>query len=123
MHQFPAPDVLRFLIGLEVEQVRLDPWTIQLRFSEGGQITIAGEFHHTDTRRRLHIHHAGEERDTGPVYLRELLQQRIVDLSVMPLQLTMSFTNGAALNVLTNEAPFECGQIYPPDQPDQPIVF
>ena len=123
MHPFPDADSLRFLVGLEVGQVCLDPWTIQLRFSEGGQITIEGEFHHSDAHGDLHIHNAGEERDTGPVHLRELVQERISDLTVTPLRLTLLFTNGATLNVLTDEGPYECGQIYPPGQPDRPIIF
>lgn len=123
MNPFPAADRLQFLVGLEVEQICLDPWTIQLRLSGDGRITTDGELQHTDARGDMHIYNAGEERDMGPVYLRELVQERIAGFSVEPLRLTLSFSNGAALSILTEGGPYEWGQIYPPGQPNSPVVF
>jgi hypothetical protein len=42
MHCLPTAEELAFLVGLEVEQVCLDPWSTQFRFAEGGQITGNG---------------------------------------------------------------------------------
>jgi len=123
MHKFPDASDLQFLVGLEVGQVCLDPWTVQLRFGDGGQITIEGEFQHTDLRGDVHIHQAGEERDTGPFFLGELVQDRISGLEATPLRLTLSFSNGGAVSILTEEGPYECGQIYAPGEPSRLIVF
>jgi hypothetical protein len=123
MHLFPREEELRFLIGLEVGQVCLDPWSIQFRFSEGVRMTVQEQFEHVDARGTRHVHQASDERDTGPVFLRELVQQRVTKLTVEPLLLTLHFSNGAAILVRTMEGPYECGQIYPPGQPAKPIVF
>jgi hypothetical protein len=123
MHPFPAPEDLQFLIGLEVGQVCLDPWSTQFHFSEGGQITIEGQFEHVDAQGRSHIHQSGDEQDVGPVFLRALTQQRVEALEVEPFNLTLRFSSGETLRVKSDEGPHEYGQIYPPGRPDKPIVF
>ncbi len=123
MHPFPKADDLEFLVGLEVGQVCLDSWSTQLRFSGGGQITVEGDFEHVDAQGRSHIHQSGDEQNVGPVFLRDLIQQRVTELKVEPFSLTLSFSSGSTLLVRSDEGSYECGQIYPPDRPDSPIVF
>ena len=123
MHPFPASEDLQFLIGLEIGQVCLDPWSTQFRFSEGGQMSIEGQFEHVDVQGCSHIHQSGDKRDVGPVFLRALTQQRIEALEVGPLSLTLRFSSGATLRIQSDGGPYECGQIYPPGRPDNPIVF
>jgi hypothetical protein len=110
-------------VGLEIGQICLDPWSTQLRFSDGGQITIEGPFEHLDAKGRSHLHQAGDEQDLGPVFLRELVQQRITMLQSEPVRLTLAFGNGAILRISREEVPYEHGQIYPPDRQQSPIVF
>lgn len=123
MHPFPPASKLQFLIGLEVGQFALDPWTTQIRFSDGGQITLMGGFEHVDAQGRSHMHQADDERDRGPVFFRDLIQQRIIGLQREPLCLTLSFANGAILRIWSEQIPYESGQIYPPGQEASPIVF
>ncbi len=123
MHPFPPAEDLKFLIGLELGQVCLDPWSTQFRFSQGGQITVEGQFEHIDLEEHLHIHHGGDERDVGPVFLGELLQQHIVEMVVDPKTLTLKFSGGSVLRIGADEGAYDCGQIFPPDQPERPIIF
>ena len=123
MHPFPPPAELQFLIGLEVGQICLDPWSTQVRFSEGGQLTIEGPFEHRDAQGNWHLHQAGDEQDLGPVFLRQLTQQRISMLQSDASRLTLAFGNGAVLRIWSEAMPSESGQIYPPDPGQNPIVF
>jgi hypothetical protein len=81
---------MQFLIGKEVGQICLDPWSVQVRFLDGGQITIQSQFEHVDALRRSHIHQSGDERDIGPVYMSDLIQERVTDLEAEPYRLTPS---------------------------------
>ena len=123
MRPFPAAEDLRFLIGLEIDQVCLDPWSTQLRFSEGGQITIDGKFEHVGAHGSIWIHQSREQVDVGPVFLRALIQQRVENLTTEPFVLTLHFSNRDLLRIHSDLGPYECGQIYPPSRPDKPIVF
>ena len=123
MHAFPPSEDLRFLIGLEIVQVCLDAWSTQLRFSEGGQITVEGKFEHLAANGSLWVHQSSERMDNGPVFLRALIQQRIDKLETEPLMLTLHLSKGDILRIHSDVGPHECGQIYRPSQPDKPIVF
>lgn len=103
--------------------MRLDPWSTQLRFADGGRITIEGPFDHWDEQGRVHTHQAGEQQDLGPVFFRDLIQQRITRLESEPARLTLVFENGARLLIGSEEIPYEGGQVYPPGREDQPIIF
>ena len=65
MKPFPPEGDLQFLVGLEVGQVCLDPWSTQLRFSDGGQITLEGPFEHCDVQGAWHAHQSDETQDLG----------------------------------------------------------
>lgn len=123
MHPFPPRAELKFLIGLEVGQICLDPWSTQFRFTDGGQITLEGPFEHLDAQGHLHRHQGADEQDRGAVFLRELIQQRIAHADVEPSRLILTFANGAKLTMLSEAIPFESGQIYPPGREDEPIAF
>jgi len=123
MHPFPPASDLQFLVGLEIGQICLDPWSTQLRFADGGRITIEGPFEHLDAQGKSHFHQAGDERDRGAVFLRDLLQQQITLLESEPRRLTLVFENGARLRIVSEEIPYESGQIHPPGREDKPIIF
>jgi hypothetical protein len=120
MHPFPPSAELQFLIGLEVGQVCLDPWSTQFRFVDAGQITVEGPFEHVDVAGQSHLHQAKSEQDTGPVFLRDLIQQRITKLESDRFRLTISFSNGSMLRIASEEGPFENGHI---DHPAGFVVF
>ena len=123
MHPFPPASDLQFLVGCEVGQICLDPWSTQFRFADGGRITIEGPFEHRDARGQLHAHQNREDRNQGAVYFRDLIQQQITHLESEPKRLTLVFENGARLRIASEEIPYESGQIYPPGREDQPIIF
>lgn len=123
MRAFPSAAELQFLVGLEVGQICLDPWSTQLLFADGGKITIEGPFEHLDSHGRIHRHQATEERDCGPVFFRDLIQEQVTLLEREPLCLTLVFGNGATLRIMSEEIPFESGQICPPGREDEPLVF
>jgi hypothetical protein len=122
MRAFPPASELQFLVGLEIEQICLDPWSTQFRLNGGVNISVQGSFEHVDLQGRSHEHQCGEEQDRGPVFLRELIQQRISLLHLEPHCLTLSFGNGSRLRIRSEVGPYEDGQIYPPGC-DIPIVF
>jgi hypothetical protein len=122
MHPFPPADELAFLVGVEIGQVCLDPWSTQFRFADGGQITVEGRFEYVDVGGRIHTHQSEEHLETGPVLFRELLQQR-VSLSVEPFVLALAFENGSVLRLHSDEGQYECGQIRPPGKANTLIVF
>jgi hypothetical protein len=123
MHPFPPASDLQFLVGLRIDQICLDPCSTQLRFADGGRITVEGPFEHWDAQGHLHSHQAGDEQDRGAVFFRDLLQQPITLLKREPRRLTLVFRNGARLRILSEEIPYESGQIYPPGREDKPIIF
>lgn len=123
MYPFPQASELQFLVGLEVGQICLDPWSAQFRFADGGQITVEGPFAHLDAEGHLHAHQTGESQDWGPVFFRDLIQQQISLLECEPRRLTLIFGNEAQLRLVSEKIPYESGQIYPPGREDQPIVF
>ncbi|MNI24109.1 hypothetical protein D3C73_777180 [compost metagenome] len=123
MHAFPPATDLQFLVGLEVGQICLDPWSTQLRFADGGRISIEGPFDHRDAQGQLHTHQTGEGQDHGAVFFRDLIQQQITFLESEPKRLTLVFGNGARLRIVSEKISYEGGQIYPPGREDEPIIF
>jgi hypothetical protein len=103
--------------------VCLDPWSTQLRFSDGGQITLEGGYEHIDANRTTHTHQEGKEQDRGPVFLRDLIQKRIVEVRREDWLLTLIFENGAELRIKSEAGPYEGGQIYRPGGDRVPLVF
>lgn len=123
MHPFPSSDALAFLVGKEIGQIALDPWGTQFRFSDAGCISIQGKFEHLDGTGRSRSHQGSEEQDRGPVFFRDLLQQTVVRVKVEPLLLALTFTNGSALRIYSDDGLCECGQISRSSDPADVIVF
>lgn len=123
MHPFPPPDTLAFLVGKKVGQITLDPWGTQFRFSDRGHMGIEGPFEHVDATGQSRAHQASGEQDRDAVFFRDLLQQAIVGVEVERLLLTVTFNNGAALRISTDEGLHECGQICRSSDPTDLIVF
>ena len=123
MKPFPPEDDLQFLVGLEVGQVCLDPWSTQLRFSDGGQITLEGPFEHCDVRGALHAHQSNDTQDLGPLFLRDIIQQRITRLAAEGSQLVLWFGNGAVLKIFAEAGQYEDGHIDPLATKRGTIIF
>jgi hypothetical protein len=110
MHQFPSSADLQFLLGETLGQIALDPWSLQFRFADGGQITVVGRIEHVDAGGLTHSHDC-QERTGAALYLHQLLQHPITAVDAEPLCLSLTFANGAILRIFTELGGFECGQI------------
>lgn len=113
MHAFPPAEALGFLVGLQFAQITLDPWSLQFRFEDGGQISVQGKIEHIDEGGAVHPHDC-EDHQGNALYLHQLLQQPVCAVDVDPDCLTLAFANGAKLRIFTDLGPYECGQIWPP---------
>lgn len=112
MHPFPHASELNFLVGEEIGQISLDPWSLQFRFVSGAHITVEGRIEHIDETGRSH-HHDCQVRAGEALYLHQLLQQSISAVEVEPLCLSLKFTSGSILRIFSELSQYECGQIYP----------
>ena len=110
MHQFPPSADLQFLLGETLGQIALDPWSLQFRFADGGQITVEGRIEHVDAGGLTHSHDC-QKRTGEALYLHQLLQHSITAVDAEPLCLSLTFANGAILRIFTELGGLECGQI------------
>jgi hypothetical protein len=110
MHAFPPADELQFLVGEEIGQICLDPWSLQFRFVSGGQITVEGRIEHVDESGLTHSHNC-QTRTGEALYLHQLLQHPISAINVQPLCLSLVFASGAALRIYSELGRYECGTI------------
>ena len=122
MHPFPPAADPQFLVGEEIGQIALDPWSLQFRFVNGGQITVQGRIVHVDARGEKHPHDC-QARTGAPLYLHQLLQHRITAVEAEPFCLSMTFEDGALLRIFSDKGPYECGSISPADTHRGLIVF
>ena len=110
MHLFPPSDDLWFLVGETIGQIALDPWSLQFRFADGGQITVEGRIEHVDAGGLTHSHDC--QKPTGEaLYLYQLLQHSITAAETEPHCLSLTFASGAILRIFTELGGLECGQI------------
>jgi hypothetical protein len=111
MHAFPPAEDLQFLVGDEIIQIALDPYSTQFRFARGSKILVEGEIEHIDASGLSHSYDC-IARSAGALYLHQLLQHPISVVEVEPLALSLIFTNRAVLRIYSELGPYECGQIY-----------
>lgn len=119
MRPFPPPAELQFLIGRELEQICLGTWQVQFLFDKAS-ISVESDLEHIDKSGTLRRHNTDEDR-LAPILLHHLIGQKIRLIEVEPLRLTLVFDRGDIIRILTEEGPYECGQIY--DDANQLTVF
>ena len=110
MYPFPPAADLQFLVGDEIGQIALDPYSLQFRFAAGGQITVGGRIEHIDEAGQTHAYDC-QARNRAAIYLHQLLQHRITTVDAEPFCLSMTFENGALLRIFSDDGPYECGLI------------
>jgi hypothetical protein len=115
MHTFPPADELEFLIGAELQQIALDPWSLQFRFADGGSITVEGRIEHVEESGSIYSHDC-QKRVGKALYLHQLLQHPITAVSAEPFCLSLIFASGAILRIFSELSQYECGQIFPSQQ-------
>jgi hypothetical protein len=111
MHPFPPAEDLQFLVGDEIIQIALDPYSIQFRFARGSKITVEGKIEHIDANGLSHSYDC-MARSAEPLYLHQLLQHAISLVEVQSLSLSLTFANRVVLRIYSELGPYECGQIY-----------
>lgn len=114
MHPFPQANKLRFLKGTELNHICLGQWQIQFNF-DPFQIAVEGELEHVDKAGIVRRHNTDDSR-LSPIFLHNLIGQRIQELEVEPFRLTLTFDGGEKLRILSDEGPYECGQIHGKDE-------
>ena len=122
MHPFPPAADLQFLVGKQIGQITLDPYSLQFRFVNGGQITVEGRIEHVDPAGEMHLHDC-QARTGAALYLHQLLQHRITTVEAEPFCLSITFEDGALLRVFSDKGPYERGHIDPADPRCGLIVF
>lgn len=110
MHAFPPAGELQFLVGEEIGQICLDPWSLQFRFADSGQITVEGRIEHIDVKGLAHSFDC-QTRAGEALYLHQLLQDPISAINVQPLCLSLIFASGAILRIYSELGSYECGTI------------
>jgi hypothetical protein len=110
MYPFPSSEDLQFLVGETIGQIALDPWSLQFRFADGGQITVEGRIEHVDAGGLTHSHDC-QKRTGEALYLHQLLQHSITAVETEPHRLSLTFASGAILRIYTELGGLECGQI------------
>jgi hypothetical protein len=110
MHPFPHAAEIQFLIGAELEQVCLGRWQVQFNFDKA-RICVEGDLEHVSKSGIVHRHNTDEDR-LLPIYLHHLLGQKVHLIGVEPYCLLLTFDGGDIIRILSDEGPYECGQIY-----------
>jgi hypothetical protein len=110
MHQFPTSADLQFLLGETLGQIALDPWSLQFRFGDSGQITVEARIEHVDAG-GLTRSHACQKQTGEALYLHQLLQHSITAVDAESLCLSLTVANGAILRIFTELGGLECGHI------------
>jgi hypothetical protein len=113
MHAFPEAAKLQFLVGDELEQVCLGQWQIQLNFHKA-RIHVEGDLEHIDKFGTVRRHNTDEDR-LSPIFLHHLFGQSVRNVEVEPFCLTVAFDGGDTIRIISEEGPYECGQIYDAD--------
>jgi hypothetical protein len=110
MHPFPPMSELQFLIGKEVSEIAFGAYCVQIRWSDGGHISVEGGMEHIDDDGRTHIYDCVAY-SGPPLALHRLLMKKTIMLDVLPLWLTLIFEDGQKLRLKSEEGPYECGLI------------
>jgi hypothetical protein len=88
----------------------LDPFSLQFRFADGGQITVEGRIEHVDAGGVTHSYDC-QKRIGEALYLHQFLQQSITMVETEPHRLSLTINGGAVLRIFTELGGIECGQI------------
>ena len=109
MHPFPEASELQFLVGEELNQICLGQWQINLNFGSAC-IAIEGDLEHVDKAGTVR-HYNTDESHLSPLFLHQLLGQKVRMLEVEPFRLALAFKDGDSLRIFSDEGLYECGQI------------
>jgi hypothetical protein len=109
--KFPSASELQFLVGKEIGQVCLDPYSLQFRFVDGAQITAELRIEHIDEAGQTHPYNCQAAKKENAIHLDQLLQRKIKSVATDDFCLSLHFDNGAILKIFSEVSPYESGHI------------
>lgn len=119
MYPFPPASELQFLVGKQLELISLGVFGFHFIFDKGS-INVEDDLEHIDSEGVVRRHNTDADR-SSPIYVHNLIGQKITLIFVEPFCLSLTFDQGDLLRIYSNVGPYECGQIY--DEADQLTVF
>jgi hypothetical protein len=109
----PFPENLTFLAGLELSQAVLNPYSVDFVFTDmATRLVVEFRFEYVDIDGTVHAYDIQDE--WAPVVFHPLIraQDRITLVDVKEWRLSLTFASGRKLIVLSEEGPYESGQIH-----------
>jgi hypothetical protein len=119
MHPFPSKETLSFLVGLELSNVVLQPYSLDFQFTDGTWLMAEYRVEYAN-RDEITVHNIQD--DLGPITFHPLIrgQERVLAIDVSGDRLSLIFAGGRKMTVVSNFGPYESGHI---TRNDQLIVF
>ena len=114
MNRFPNRARFGVLIDAELSLIVLRPDRIEFRFVGGACVAVQYRVEYVDGSGRRHAHEPQLQMRPDPIQFHQLIGERVADLELEPLRLTLIFRSGRQLSILSNEGADEAGQISHP---------
>ena len=89
-------------------------------FDVGGNVVVEGDLEHVDATGNVHRHNTDADR-SAPLHVHSLIGQKVNAVAVERNCMSLTFKRGDQLRIVSENGPFEDGQIY--DQTGTMIVF
>jgi hypothetical protein len=117
MHPFPSADRLPFLLegSPRLDGITVAPYVLNLQLDNGCSLTCEWKLTYVDQAGTESIYER-EWRNEAPIHFHHLLEQRLILLDREDYALTLRFAGGGMLIIHSYNGPYECGQIYGPDE-------
>jgi hypothetical protein len=116
----PAEQIASF-VGDAIDQVRLDPYAVQLSFESMRQIDVSERLEHVEPDGTI-WKYSCDAANGEPLVLHRLLYKRIIAVEREDLHITLKIEDGSSLSIFTVIGPYESGMIWEAERVDW-IVF
>jgi hypothetical protein len=110
MIPFPLTSELPPIVGDSIGQVWLDPFAVRLLFESGVRIYAEFKIEQTEPDGSVWPYRCSDG-SGEPVVLHRLLYKKIVTVDRLDFCLTLTFEDGSALSILSQDGPYESGMI------------
>jgi hypothetical protein len=115
---FPPREKLAFLIGLELSNVTLQPWSLDFRFTDGTLIVAEYRVEYVNGD-KVEVH---DIENLGAISFHPLIRAQavVLDIEVTDHHLSLLFDSKRRLTIVSVSGPYESGHI---GHRDQLIIF
>ncbi len=110
MRPFPPLADLQRLVGDTLWQIRFDPNSLQFIFDSGLNLVSQDSVEHVQPNGDT-LRHENESYRDPPTLLHRLIGKSITTVDREDLLLTLAFSDGATLRVVSEIGPYESGHI------------